>query len=171
MTDRAGAFERLFDGVREGAYIGTIDRATTAVNPFLKTIFGYAPDAPDGDVRPFADDRFFDPLARAAFLTELERNGHVTDHLLRLTRSDGSVAWVEVTAANDPASAGTFVALVRDVSERKRMDDQSRESVPPASASGKNGRARTNDFGRRPRTQQPARDDSVLGGAPCGASG
>jgi PAS domain S-box-containing protein len=127
MTDRAGAFERLFDGVREGAYIGTIDRATTAVNPFLKSIFGYAPDTPDGDVRPFADDRFFDPLERAAFLIELGRNGHVTDHLLRLKRPDGSVAWIEVTAANDPANAGTFVALVRDVSERKRVDDQSRD--------------------------------------------
>ena len=127
MTDRAGAFERLFDGVREGAYIGTIDRATTAVNPFLKAIFGYASDTPDCDVRPFAADRFFDPAERRTFVTELERNGHVTDHLLRVRRCDGSVAWVEVTAANDPANAGTFVALVRDVSERKRMDDQSRD--------------------------------------------
>src|SRR4030095_16308967 len=35
--------------------------------------------------------------------------------------------WVEITAASDPTNAETFVALVRDVSERKRMDDQSRD--------------------------------------------
>ena len=88
---------------------------------------GTLPDVPDCDVRPFADDRFLDPLERSVFLTALEQHGQVTDHLLRVTRCDGSVAWIEITAATDPANAGMFVALVRDVSERKRVDDQSRD--------------------------------------------
>mgnify|MGYP006180037167 CR=1 FL=1 len=53
----------------------------------------------------------------------------MTDYLLRMRREDGSAVWVEVTARAEPAGrAGLHVeALVRDVSARKRLDDQSRD--------------------------------------------
>jgi PAS domain S-box-containing protein len=133
---RANAFAHLFEAVREGVFIGLLTTAddgaagdTLAANAYLKAIFGYTADAPDADVAPFAPDRFADPLARASFLNRLTSEGAVNDYLLRMRRVDGSPVWVEVTARAEPAPKGAVrvEALIRDVSERKRMDDQSRD--------------------------------------------
>ncbi|HET9468178.1 MAG TPA: ATP-binding protein, partial [Vicinamibacterales bacterium] len=52
------------------------------------------------------------------------------DYLLRLRRVDNSPVWVEVTAhADSPGQDGSvrIDALVRDVSERKKLEDQTRD--------------------------------------------
>ncbi len=54
----------------------------------------------------------------------------MADYLLRLRRADNSAVWVEVTARADaPAKDGSLrvEALVRDVSERKKLDDETRD--------------------------------------------
>jgi signal transduction histidine kinase/CheY-like chemotaxis protein len=130
---RAEAFARLFEAVHEGVYIGrltTRENETLAANPYLRLIFGYPPDTPETQLRPFAPDRFTDPDARAAFVDRLAREGAVTDFLLRLRRADGSALWVEVNAHADVLPGGDIIqmeALVRDVSDRKRHEDQSRD--------------------------------------------
>ena len=132
---RASAFARLFEAVHEGVFIGTLgttaaadNGATLAANPHLRLIFGYDAGTPETDVMPFARTRFADQAARAAFIERLAGEGAVTDYLLRLRRVDGSAVWVEVTARAEPFAGGVHVeALVRDVSERKKMDDQSRD--------------------------------------------
>jgi signal transduction histidine kinase len=139
------ALARLFEVVHEGVYLGSVHAtgsATVAANPHLKLMFGYAADAPDKSVRPFDPDRFVDPQIRATLLERLERDGAVSDFLLRLRRADGQSMWVEVTAhaerggggtddngAADNAEANTLQidALLRDVSERKRLEDQARD--------------------------------------------
>jgi len=142
----------VFQAVREGVYIGTLGAASTATisaNPHVKAIFGYPPETAETHVQPFDLARFVDPQARTLFLERLDRDGHVTDHLLRLRRVDGAPIWVEVTASasysrggNPFLSAGApgakveglpdpaalhLEALIRDVSERKKLDDQSRD--------------------------------------------
>ena len=92
---RGEAFARLFEAVHEGVYIGTIGRPrhrTLAANPHLKLMFGYAPETPEAEVRPFDPARFVDPQARDAFLERLATDGAVTDYLLRLRRADDSSA-------------------------------------------------------------------------------
>ncbi len=131
---RADAYRRLFESIPEGAYLGVLgpglDR-TTVANPHLRQILGCATAAPDEQVRPFDPARFVDPPAREALLERLQHEGRVIDYLLRLRRTDGSVVWVEVTARAEPSSttegALRVRALVRDVSERKRGDDQARD--------------------------------------------
>ena len=127
---------RLFDLVSEGVFIGALDAAgcaTVSANPYLKLMFGLAADTPDAETRPFAVDRFVDPQARDAFLDRLARDGTVRDYLLRVRRADGSPFWIEVTALAEPAGGdkpGTALeieALVRDVSERKNLDDQAKD--------------------------------------------
>jgi signal transduction histidine kinase/CheY-like chemotaxis protein len=133
VEQRAAAFARLFEAVHEGVYIGTIgpdSSSTLAANPHLKLIFGYAGETPEADVRPFDDDRFVDPQARIALLERLASDGSVNEYLLRLRRADSSAVWVELTAAADAPSADGTVrieALVRDVSERKKLDDETRD--------------------------------------------
>jgi PAS domain S-box-containing protein len=124
-------FARLFESVHEGVYIGLISGAgarTLSANPHLKLMFGYAPDTPDGDVVPFEHERFVDPQAREGFLERLQRDGAVTDYLLRLRRADRTPTWIEVTAHAEASGDDTRVeALMRDVSERKRLEDQARD--------------------------------------------
>jgi two-component system NtrC family sensor kinase len=132
----ADTFARLFEAVHEGVFVGTLTPDplaagnTEAVNPHLKAMLGYAPGAPGERVTPFAPERFVDPAARAAFLSRLLTEGAVTDYLLRLRRLDGDLIWVEVTAHAGPSrrqGMSQVEALVRNVSERRRLDDQSRD--------------------------------------------
>ena len=134
---RATAFARFFEAVHEGVYIGTIavqpetnGGGTVAANPHLKIMLGYPPETPDQEVVLFRPERFVDATARHAFLTRLVNEGAVTDYLLRLARRDGGSVWVEVTARADRVGRAASLrveALLRDVSERKRLDDQSRD--------------------------------------------
>ena len=132
MDRRAAAFLRLFQAVHEGVYIGTIGpdvTSTVAANPHLKLIFGYAGETPDADVRPFDADRFADGQSRAVLVERLATDGAVADYLVRLKRADNATVWVELTARAEPESPGTFrvEALVRDVSERRKLDDETRD--------------------------------------------
>ncbi len=126
------AFARLFEAVHEGVYIGIVSdegAETRAANPHLKLMFGFAADTPEGDVRPFEIDRFIDPQAREGFIGRLRRDGAVTDYLMRLRRADRVAIWVEVTAHAEPQDGGALrvEALMRDVSERRRLEDQARD--------------------------------------------
>ena len=133
---RANAFSRLFEAVHEGVYIGELGvdartpSTTVAANPHLKLILGYAPETPEREVIPFAPGRFVDEAARTAFLARLLNEGSVTDYLLRLRRVDGDAVWVEVTARADstmPSAPARVEALIRNVSERRKLDDQARD--------------------------------------------
>jgi len=128
------AFTRFFEALGEGVYIGLVgldDSATLAANPELRRIFGWPPDAPDGDVRPFDAARFVDDVARADFLADLTHDGAVRGRLLRLRRVDGSAIWVEITAraAEVLPAAGSIriEAVMRDVTERRKREDQARD--------------------------------------------
>jgi signal transduction histidine kinase len=128
---RPEEFARLFEAVHEGVYIGTLGEDSTetlSANPHLKLMFGYAGETPMGDVRPFDPECFVDPQARGAFIASLVRDRSLTDYLLRIRRADRSPMWVEVTAhAEQDGSALRVEALMRDVSERKRLEDQARD--------------------------------------------
>jgi two-component system NtrC family sensor kinase len=132
-TGRPSAFARLFESIRQGAFVGSLNPAgtgaTVAANPHLKSIFGYPADTPEDRLDPFAPDRFADPAARTAFLERLRCDGAVSDYLLRMRRVDGAPVWIEVTAHAEvnASQAVQLVALIRDVSERKKLDDQSRD--------------------------------------------
>ena len=125
---------RLFEAVREGVFIGSVGREgtggeTLAANPCLRAMFGYDAATPDAAIAPFAPDRFADPAARGALFERLGVEGAVTGYLLRMRRLDGSSLWVEVTASAERDRSGGLIveALLRDVSERKKLDDQSRD--------------------------------------------
>jgi len=130
---RAEFLGSLYESIREGVYIGPLDSdggTTRGANRHLKLMLGFAPEGPDDKVRPFAADRFVDPRARAAFVAQLRNDGAVSDYLLRLRRVDDSSIWVEVTATlhvTDNADLTRVEALVRNVSERRKLEDQGRD--------------------------------------------
>ena len=129
--ERPEEFARLFEAVHEGVYIGVIrddGTETLFANPYLKLMFGYAGETAVEDVRPFDAERFLDVQARGAFTERLARDRSLSDYLLRLRRADRGPMWVEVTAHAEGHGDGLRVqALMRDVSERKRLEDQARD--------------------------------------------
>ncbi len=129
---RGRAFTRLFDHVRIGAFVGILsDRGdrTLAANAQLRLIFGYPIETGDAAILPFGADRFIDPLARPNLIERLGRDGSVADFLVRIRRVDFTPIWVEVTGWAEASADGgvRLEALVRDVSDRKKLDDQTRD--------------------------------------------
>ncbi len=130
---RTELLSHLFNTIREGVYLGTVTGGgglTLAANPHLKLMFGYPPETAPEKILPFAPDRFVDPRARDAFLARLRRDGAVNDYLLHLRRSDESSLWVEVTATVHSVTDGGDLridALLRDISERRKLEDQGRD--------------------------------------------
>ena len=124
---------RLVEAVHEGAYIGIVgprENVTIAANPYFRIMLGYPAETPDAELKPFAADRFTDEGARTVFIDQLARDGAVTDYLLRLRRVDNAIIWVEVTASaeiSEEAAGVRIEALVRDVSDRKRLEGESRD--------------------------------------------
>ena len=132
VIDRAADFHRFFDGAHEGFYIGAPGDGgwvTVAANAHLKLVLGLPPETPAAQVRPFDPERFADAGAREALLDRLVADGVVADQLVRLRREDDSLAWVEVSARADllPDGSRRLAAIVRDVGERRRLENQSRD--------------------------------------------
>jgi signal transduction histidine kinase len=125
-------FAHLFDHIQVGAFVGILtadgDR-TLACNTHLRLIFGYAVETPEHEVLPFRLDCFIDPLARPNLIDRLKRDASVTDFLVRVRRADLTPIWVEITGHAESAPDGgvRLEALVRDVSDRKKLDDQTRD--------------------------------------------
>ncbi|MBA3271912.1 MAG: response regulator [Acidobacteria bacterium] len=112
---------RFFDSLPEGIVVGLLgpEAKLTTVNAHLKQMLGCAVDTPDDRVDPFHPERFIDQQARAVLFSRLQNDGGVRNYPLRLRRNDGSLIWVEVTATRSGA-------VIRDVTERKHHEDQSR---------------------------------------------
>ena len=128
------ALAALFETVHTGIYVGLLPRngagVTIAANPYLKLMLGFEPDADPATVRPFEEDRFVDIAARRAFVGQLLRDGAVTDYLVRLRRTDSAPIWMEVTAHASAPGEGEparLNAVLRDVSERRALEDQGRD--------------------------------------------
>ncbi|MEO7191771.1 MAG: ATP-binding protein [Vicinamibacterales bacterium] len=127
------AFARLFDGLQEGLYIGLVgptETATLSANPHLRLIFGWPEETPSAEIRPLDQDRFVDEQARAEFIQHLTRDSFARDYLLRVRRVDGAAMWVEVTARAEPVGSSSTLrveAMMRDVTERKKLQDQARD--------------------------------------------
>jgi len=128
----ATAFARLFEVLPQGLYSGTVTGNTTktlAANPHLKLMFGYPTKTSYTKVKPFDADRVVDTEALETFLERLARDGAVTNYLLSLRRADRTPIWVEVTAHAEPTQKETLLihAHMRDVSDKKKADEQERE--------------------------------------------
>ena len=170
---RAEALARLFEAVHEGIYSGLVGRTRTvtlAANPHLKLMLGYAPETPEADVRPFDPTRFDDPQAGDGFFKRLVSDGVVTDYLLRAAarrRHDRSGSRSRRTPSRTgPTTRVRIEALVRDVSERKKLDDQSRDLYQQLLQAEKMAALGQTDLRRRARAEQPARHHPDLGRAP-----
>ena len=131
MTRADVTLADLFEGLEEGVYVGLVGESgtTLAANAHLRLMFGLAPDSPLALVKPLDADRFVDDRARTDFLHQLTRDGRVQGYTLRLRRADGSSMWTEITARAEPDGPSRLrvEAVLRDVTSRKKLQDQARD--------------------------------------------
>ena len=130
---RAASLGVLADRLQAGVFAGTLHlngRTTAAVvNPPIRRMLGFPDDAPDSAVDLLAAERFADAPTRDVVCHRLTEPAGLVDHPIRLRRLDGAPGWVEITgtARRDAAGAVHVEMLVRDVSHRRRLDDQTRD--------------------------------------------
>lgn len=97
---------------------------TVATNPALLGILRGASGTPP-DL--FADATWVDPDDRNRLLAALREPEPVLDMPARLRRADGTIAYVEITACRTRGDDASTCLLVRDVGDRRRREEQSRD--------------------------------------------
>lgn len=103
---------------------------TVLANPAVHTLL-QCHDGPPPDILGVA--AWPDPDERHRLLTDLREHGTLTDAPARLRRADGSIVHVELTGAlvaegkGDQSAVAMVYLLLRDVGERRRREEQSRD--------------------------------------------
>jgi PAS domain S-box-containing protein len=120
-------YQRIVEALPVGVFQATPgpDGAFRLVNDELVDMAG-ADSKRDLLDRPVSS-LYADPDARESFSETLTREGVVRDEEFRFETLDGEELWGAVTAvAEDVAGETVFDGVVRDITERKRLEDQLR---------------------------------------------
>lgn len=129
LTALAETAERLPAGVAVAHRLPGGQPTLVAANPALKQLLGYAAETPEDEIELGPLVRSVEHTTGASMAALFLAPGGLVDYPLRLRRPDGTQLWIEVSgsARLDESGMIVFEALVRDVSHRRRMDDQSRD--------------------------------------------
>ena len=122
-------YRLLFERNLAGVYRATLAGRILECNDALAHIFGYGSreELIDRDVRTLYPD---EPL-RQEFLDGLLKSRHLVNHEMRGQRKDGSAVWTLENAAllaDEAAGAVIVEGTVTDISERKVLEEQLRQS-------------------------------------------
>jgi len=135
--------EERFRGTFENAAVGIIhsnhEGRWLRINRKLCDILGYTPEELPG--RTFPELTYPDDLAANLELFGPLMRGTLSNYSLekRYIRKDGSLVWGEVTASLQRDAAGQpayCIAIVQDISQRKRLEAELREAKEAAEAAG-----------------------------------
>jgi PAS domain S-box-containing protein len=129
----------------------------TEVNPAFTRTLGYTPE--ELLARPFMDFVHPDDLepTLAALVQQTEEGRDVFSFRNRYRAKDGSYRWLEWASRPDP-SERALIAVARDVTERKRLEDLEHEYQ---SRLEKQVRERTKELNRRNAELEEARRETL----------
>jgi PAS domain S-box-containing protein len=120
-------YRRLFEATKDGILILEADTGRISdVNPFLAEMLGFSRDAlvgtPIWELGPFRDI-----VSNKAKFEQLHRQGYVLSENLPMETKDGRKITVEfVTNVYHAGDGNAIQCNVRDISERKRAEEQTR---------------------------------------------
>jgi diguanylate cyclase (GGDEF)-like protein/PAS domain S-box-containing protein len=121
-------YRTLFEDAQEAIAITRPDGSIADVNPTWHELFGHGPD----DIAELqVDELYVEPEERTRLTVALEAEGRVDQVELRARRADGSVFDCLVSASVRSTGAGEveYVSFLRDISERKRFEEELRHQA------------------------------------------
>jgi PAS domain S-box-containing protein len=134
-ADLARAEEKyrgIFENATEGIFQTTPDGRYLSANPALARLDGHdSPAELMAAINDIGAQLYVDPGRRAEFIRLLETQGVVKDFESQIRRKDGRVIWVSENARAVRDSQGRtlhYEGTVQDITERKRLEDQLRQS-------------------------------------------
>jgi len=122
-------YRELVNNLNVGIYRSTVEGRFLDANPAFLKMFGFR-DFPEisGLLWP---SLYADPLQRKSFLNEIMQQGFVKNWEVLFKRKDGDPFWAQVTAVLSSEREGGekhIMGIVEDITERKRLEIQLRES-------------------------------------------
>jgi PAS domain S-box-containing protein len=120
-------YRALFEQSMDAIYVNTPDGVTIDANQTWLDLFGYTRE----ELRNVTTaDTYADPAERADFLRRIEQSGFVADEV-RLKKKDGTVFDCQravFARKDDSGNVVTFQGVFRDITARKRAEQELRES-------------------------------------------
>jgi PAS domain S-box-containing protein len=141
VTDRARQYRATFENAGVGIAHLSPEVKWLRVNATFARIVGYSPD--ELVSKSVQDITHPDDLALSLAEVERLRSGKADSYEIekRYVRKDGAPVWVHITGTavrRDDGSVDHFVAVIQDISERKRAEEQVRLLLREMSHRGKN---------------------------------
>ena len=116
----------------EGIFQSTPDSRYLLVNPALARMYGYeSPVEMLAEVTDISKSVYVDPTVRDNFKQLMESEGKVTGLEYQVRRKDGTTIWISEHARAVRNEAGQVIyyeGFVEDITHRKRIEDQLRQS-------------------------------------------
>jgi PAS domain S-box-containing protein len=122
-------FHSLFDQMLDGVYRSTHEGRFVDVNPAFVKMFGYSSKQETLAITDIRKELYFSPEDRASH--DLRPGDKEKVETYRMRRKDGSEIWVEDHGHFVHDERGNIIyheGILRDVTERKRMEEGLRES-------------------------------------------
>ena len=121
-------YRTLVEESRDPIYITAIDGRLLEANPAMQDLLGYSAE----ELRELNVHQTYAELSeRRRFAEEISRQGFVRDYELRLKRKDGQLIDCIITAVAKRSADGSirqYRGIIRDVTEKKRLEEQYRQS-------------------------------------------
>ncbi|MEA3324498.1 MAG: PAS domain S-box protein, partial [Euryarchaeota archaeon] len=120
-------YRTIYNNTQVGLYRSRLsDGKMLMVNNRMAEIFGY--DSPEKAVAEYiASEHYVDPKKREELLDILREHGKFTNFEARVTRSDGSVVWIQYSGTLFPEK-GYFEGVATDITEQKAAEEALLES-------------------------------------------
>ncbi|HTK83243.1 MAG TPA: PAS domain S-box protein [Bacteroidota bacterium] len=123
-------YRTLFEESKDGIFLSTPEGKLLDVNPAGVQLFGYS-SKQEMLQRDIANDLYFNPADRDSFKKILTDHGYVVDFEYEIKTMSGERRVVLENASTVKDAQGAIVAYrgyVRDITERKKLEDQLRQA-------------------------------------------
>lgn len=121
-------YRRTFENMQDAVYVADLSGTVIDISPSIEKNSGYRREEIIG--RPILDF-YDDPADRSRFLAVLMQSGEVNDFTICLKGKTGRIHYVSVSAhfmKNEQGVPVGIEGLLRDITERKEMEDALRAS-------------------------------------------